>query len=260
MEEDIVLRVAVQEDIISLNPLVGFTHHWTWLMTQWLYDTPVFVNPENEELVPYIAIGSADNSTIADLSDCIIGEFNYTEEASWADAGHQEAVIFYDFTNVLWHDGAQMDIDDVLFSYHVAAQHPVWQGDVECLADEGSFSQGNFTETNWLNIDIQWESPDRLTAALKFSLQKPYGAFFHRTLAVLLLPEHLWGSSAFNQVGETLIWNDNGYVPGSGQAWDYDRAMEYEPDVSIGNGPFKWGSRSVGSNLTLETWRGHFFD
>ena len=258
IEDRTILRIAVQEDIASLNPLEGFSHHWTWLMTQWLYDTPVFVNPENDLIVPYIAIGSSNSSANTYGWDaCDIGNFSFLPSS---DLDNPVAVIYYDFTNVLWHDGVQMDIDDVLFSYHVAAQHPVWRGDVECLVDGGSFTQGNFSETNWLNIDIQWESSDRLRAALSFTLQESYEAFFHRTLAVLLLPEHLWGSSEFNQLyTETKIWCDGGYSPGMSIAWNYSRALAYEPEIPVGNGPFKWGSRSAGISLALDTWRGHFF-
>jgi len=144
------LRVAVQEDIISLNPLAGFSHHWTWLMTRWIYDTPVFTDGQyyirgtgfetGVDIRPYIAVGSADHLAASIGWDaCRIGEFNFTEEASWADAGRPVAVIFYDFEDVYWHDGAQMDIDDVLFSYHVAAQNPFWRGDVECLVDRGDY-------------------------------------------------------------------------------------------------------------------------
>ena len=199
-EDDLELRVAVQEDILTLNPLIGFNHHWTWMMTQWMYDTPMMMDPETGDFVPYIAVGTNNASVYTKtMAACNIGNFSFLPESCWTNESNPVAIIYYDFTDVLWHDGVQMDIDDVLFSYHVAAQDPVRRGDIECLVDQGDFETGNFTETHWLNIETYWESHDNLKAALAFTLQKPYGAFFHRTLDVLLMPYHLWGSPTFNQ-------------------------------------------------------------
>jgi len=56
---------------------------------------------------------------------------------------------------------------------------------------------------------------------------------------------------------DAKIWCDPGYLPGGGTAWNYPRALGYEPESPVGSGPFRWGSQNTGINLTLDTWRGH---
>ena len=255
-DEIITLRVAVQDDLRTTNPLTS-SDYWTWYMTRWLYDSPVYFNPENNLQIPYIAVGTAGLSNdldIIDWDDCTIGNFSYTKQELWKNSSNKEAVVFYEFENVCWHDGVQMDIDDVLFSYHVAAQSTIWTGDVECLMGN------NYSIDNWLHVETVWESSDGLRAALRFTLQTSYWHFFDRTLGIILLPEHIWAHTESGQnVNGAKIWCDSGYNSSSDDAWQVDLAQAYENPEPVGSGRFRWELWEQGQYCNITKWSSHFF-
>lgn len=260
-DESLILRVAMQDDIKTTNPLVA-TDRWTHDVIDWLYDTPVRLD-EEDELIPYIAVGtasrSADLSSI-DWSDCTVGDFDYNPASSWQNASIKEATIFYDFTDVTWHDGTQMDIRDVLFSYHVAARLDTWDDPIMCLKDMGGNYAGNYSETHWLHIYEPWESYDGLKAALTFRLQTPYVDFFENTLAVKLLPEHIWGTLDSHQpLPEMKIWLDDGYAADYYTAWSLSDALAFENPSPVGSGPFKWNRWQKGVTIKIVVNRDHFY-
>ncbi|MCK5037477.1 MAG: hypothetical protein KAS16_00095, partial [Thermoplasmata archaeon] len=243
------LRLAMQDDIKTLNPLVA-DDIWTWHVIQWIYDKPVYQDPETKELMPYIAYKSGNSSVL----------FGFDPQDNWENSSKPEATIYYDFENVRFHDGHQMDIRDILFSYHAAAQHPVWRGDIECLTDNGSFVNGNYSEDNWLDINKTWESQDGMQSTLKFTLQRPYYNFWNITLAPRILPYHIWGNEIASQnVNEAKIWLDPGYTPGSQDSWSFSKARTWDNRDSIGSGPFKFDSWNPGVKSKILTNRDHFY-
>lgn len=274
-DDSLILRVAMQDDIKSLNPLVG-GDVWTWNVIGYLYDGPINTDDEGN-IIPYIAVGSASKTTKSDPSDYVwnydvvddpdddveIGEFAFTPEEHWANdptAPAGETTIFYDFTGVTWHDGTQMTIRDVLFSYHVQAQLPDWVGSVKCLMDNGGDAGSTFPNDHYLNIELTYESADKLHAALTFKLQTPYADFFRNTLSAFLLPYHIWGGTESGQaVDNTLIWLDEGYTPSNPNAWDAGAATAWDNPEPVGNGPFKWNSWQKGVTSKIDTWRDHFY-
>ncbi len=243
------LRLAMQDDLKTLNPLVA-ADIWTWHVIQWIYDKPVYEDMETGELVPYIAYKSGNSSVL----------FGYDPAENWADPAKPEATIYYDFENVKFHDGHQMDIRDILFSYHAAARHRVWRGDVECLVDNGSFTNGNYTDDNWLHIEKTWESEDHMQATLKFTLQNPYYNFFRITLAPRILPYHIWGNTTAKQnIDNAKIWLDVGYAPSSLDSWSFEKAYAWDNTESIGSGPFMFDSWHPGISSKILTYRDHFY-
>lgn len=261
-EEGLILRVAMQDDIKTLNPL-GVGDIWTWNVLGYLYDNPINKNAEHEEPEPYIAVGSLSSYWILPIGwdDCTIGEFNYTPSIYWEDERKPEAIVYYDFTGVTWHDGTQMTIRDVLFSYHVAAQTPNWMSNVACLKDKCGRVGSNYPNDHDLSIDLVWESGNNLKAALKFTLQEPYFNFFRNTLGVYLLPYHIWGITKSGQASDNVkIWLDDNYAPDDPEAWNANAAIAFENSNPIGNGPFEfevWDSAAGISKIT--TKREHFY-
>ncbi|MCK4756879.1 MAG: exo-alpha-sialidase, partial [Thermoplasmata archaeon] len=253
-------RIAVQDDTWSTNPL-GLFDLCTWNPSDYIYDSPIRQNFTTKDLIPYIAVGSANQS--GDLStinwdDCTVGNFGYNDMAEWAAPTKPEVIIFYDFENVTWQNGTQMTIRDILFSYGVAAQVPKWNGSVNCLKDNGGIG-GNYSSDHWLHIYKVWESGNQ--AALKFILQEPFYYFFENTLAVTLLPYHIWGDTVANQpLDDMAIWCDPGYVPGNANAWDIADAMVWDNPIPIGSGLFEFDTWNHGVSLLLNTWRDHFYD
>ncbi len=260
-DDELILRVAMQDDLKTTNPLTA-GDVWTWNVIGYLYDGPMNTNPDTDELIPYIAIGSAStlDDGIIDWTDCNIGDFDYTPNSTW-NSTIGEAIIFYDFEDVYWHDGEQMDIRDIMFSMHVTAQVPEWSSSTNCLKDNGGKEGTNYSATSWLSIQKVWESEDKLQAALKFMLTEPYYDFFRGTLSTFLLPEHIWAYKVSGQnVDGAKIWCDAGYDPDADDAWQVDLAQAYDNEHPIGNGPFEWDHWEVGQISKITTFRDHFYD
>jgi parallel beta-helix repeat protein len=260
-EGELILRVAMQDDIKTLNPITA-NDQWTWNVLDNIYGTTMYTNPETDELYPFIAVGSANVSTslsTVDWSDCDMGVFSYTPQSTWGSS-IGEAIIFYDFTNVTWHDGHQMDARDVLFSFHVAGQVPEWSASMNVLKDLGGKAGSNYSTDSWLHVYKVWESPDQLQVALKFVLQVPFADFFTDTLSTLLLPEHIWAYKISGQnVDGAKIWCDPGYSTASADSWKVSAAQAYENNPPIGSGQFEFDFWDKGQMLKITTFREHFF-
>ncbi len=269
-DDELILRIAMQDDLKTTNPLTA-GDVWTWNVVGYLYDGPINVNPETEELIPYIAVGSANTSLTIDHTDdelnwddCDVGTFGYTPRETWGwedtSSGIGETIIFYDFEDVYWHDGEQMDIRDVMFSMHVTAQIPEWSSSMNCLKDNGGKPGTNFSTDSFLWITKVYESEDGMQAALKYVLQEPFADFFRNTISTFLLPEHIWGCEISGQnVDHAKIWSDSGYDLDADDAWNVAAAQEYENEVPVGNGPFKWDHWEKGQLSKIVTWRDHFY-
>ncbi len=243
---ELVLRVAMQDDMKGLNPLI-VSDVWSWNVLSYIFDGPINIDPDTDEIIPYIAIGSANLSGKAESwADCAIGNFGYSPESTWHNQSKQEAIIFYDFTNVKWHDGIQMTVRDIMFSMHVAAQVPEWSSSMDPL------KAWNFSSTGWLEVCKVWESAGKLQAALRFRIQEQFADFFTSTISTFLLPEHIWNSAVSGQ----KIWCDPDYVS---NPWLVAFAQAYTNNPPIGSGPFKFVSWDMGQMIKISTWRDHFF-
>ena len=262
-DDEIIFRIATQDDIRTTNPLTA-GDVWTWNVLDWIYEPATLIDDTENELVPYIAIGSASKSTNTgqiDWDDCTIGNFGYSPEETWNNSNIRETTIFYDFTDVYWHDGEQMDIRDIMFSFHVTAQVPEWSSSMNCLKDNGGRTGSNYSETSWLHIYKAWESPDGLQAALKFQLQEPFAGFFIYTLSCKLLPYHIWGYTESGQKADgAYIWYDEDYDIDANETWRIDLAQSFDNENPVGSGIFKWDYWQQGQLVKITTWRDHFFN
>jgi ABC-type transport system substrate-binding protein len=262
MAGDGTFRIAMQNEMKARNPLIVWDDEYSWNVLRWIYDDTLYTNPENGALIPYIAVGSANLSSKSagwTWDDCTIGNFKFNPKNTWTDpAGIGEAVIFYDFTNVTWHDDVQMTVRDIMFSFHVAGQVPEWSATMNPLKDNGGGAGSNYSTTGWLHIYKVWESADSKQAALKFKLQEPYRDFFYNTLAVTLLPYHIWAYTVSGQtVDGAKIWCDPGYPANS---WGLAIAQSYVNNPPIGSGPFEWDHWNLGQDSMVNTWTDFFFN
>ena len=241
-DEPIYLRVGMLDDVRTLNPIAS-NSIWTWDAIRWMYDTPVYRDVVSGEPVPYIAVRST-NCT----ADSLFNPDNRSEWESPAVGG--QMTVIYDFAGVKFHDGQQMDINDIIFSYGVAAQVPKWSSSLKCLMDDGGRETGNYSTTHWLGIK-------KVDAnSLRFYLQEPFYNFVDETLAPIILPQHVWGM----KIGGQSVDNaDPLAAPGSANAWDLTKALAYANPDSIGSGPFKYENWTLGQQFEISTWHEHFY-
>ncbi|MFH0815804.1 MAG: ABC transporter substrate-binding protein [Methanobacteriota archaeon] len=246
--EEVVLRIAMQDDVKSLNPLVA-GDVWTWNVLGYLYDTPLNVDLINsEKFIPYIATNSM-NYTADSL-------FHFDNKTDWKPAAKAgQITVYYNFTNVKFHDDHNMDINDILFGFGIQALNPDWASSVKCLMDKGGEAGSNYSDTHWLGIEKYYESADGLHAALRFYLQTPYADFIRNTLSVFILPQHIWG----NKIGGQDYDNADPFLPATDpRCWSTAKALAFENKEVIGSGPFKFDSWTPGQQAKITTWRTHF--
>ena len=257
-DETITLRCAIKP-IMTTNPLNADQDDWKVL--NMIYEGATKDSPTTGERLPYIAVGSAseaENTYYVSWSDCVVGNFTYCPEDTWEDPAKPEIIMFYDFEGVYWHDGAQMSVRDIMFTFHVNAdeQFP-WLG--HPLADLAGRPGSNYTDDHWLFIQKIWESEDNSRAALKFTLQKPYYSVFDYYLSAPILPYHIWGNVVGNQLmNNTKIWSDYNYEKSDEFSWKPYFAVKYWNAWPIGSGPFRWDGSSHDS-ISLVPWEKHFY-
>jgi ABC-type transport system substrate-binding protein len=246
--DEVVLRVAMQDDVKSLNPLVA-GDVWTWNVLGYIYDTPLSVDLiDSSKYVPYIAVHSL-NYTAESL-------FNFDNKSDWEPlAKDGQITVYYDFTDVKFHDGHQMDIGDIIFSFGVQALNPEWSANIKCLMDRGGNETSNHSTTHWLGMEKYSESADEKQAALRFYLQAPYADFIRNTLSVFILPQHIWA----NRIGGQAVDNADPFLlKGNPNLWDTANALTFNNLAVIGSGPFKFDSWTPGQTAKITTWREHF--
>jgi len=246
--DEVVLRVAMQDDVKSLNPLVA-GDVWTWDVLGYIYDTPLSVDLiDSNKYVPYIAVHSL-NYSAASL-------FNFDKKSDWKPAAKAgQITVYYDFTDVKFHDGHQMDIGDIMFSFGVQALNPEWSANLKCLMDKGGNETSNYSTTHWLGMEKYSESADGKQAALRFYLQKPYADFIRNTLSVLILPQHIWANKT---AGQDYDDADPFRPVTDPRCWNLTDAKTYVNNPPIGSGPFKFDFRDPGLQAKITTWREHF--
>ncbi|MBU4070887.1 MAG: Ig-like domain-containing protein [Candidatus Thermoplasmatota archaeon] len=257
-DSELILRVAMQDDMKGTNPLT-VNDVWSNMVLQWIYEYPIMVDYDSQEIMPYIAIGTANLSGKVDSwDDCSIGNFGYSPKNTWANASFQEAIVFYDFTNVTWHDGEPMTVRDIMFSFHAAGMVPEWSSSMKPLKNNAGTSGSNYSVTSWLHIYNVWEQGNK--AALRFVLQEPYSNFFTNTISIMLLPYHIWGSTISGQnVDVAKIWYDPGYNISAPDSWKISAAQGYENNPPIGSGIFQFGYWVKGQMSKINAYRAHFY-
>jgi ABC-type transport system substrate-binding protein len=265
--DEIILKAAVQEEIRSKNILND--NNLRRSNSLWLcYDTVLKIDPETGEPLPYILRGTETNG-LTGLQTSEIGRFDFMPGSP------DNITAYYDFTYLYFHDGEQVDVMDIIFSYHLVALHPTWYPPILPLMDGGNLS-GNFSFFRWL-----WISPvddgdsNPHTAALRFRLTTPYYAIWEETLNIHIFPQHVWEGTGKRKLLDgswvAPLHSDFGYAidsEGRGIPVSHPtlnefsltgQAIDWEPndDDVIGTGMFEFNEVIPNSSYKLKT-NGHY--
>ncbi|MFQ5884571.1 MAG: ABC transporter substrate-binding protein, partial [Thermoplasmata archaeon] len=296
---EVVLRIAMQDEPKTAN-ILEMIHQWTNMVLLPVYETPVHLNPQTGQVISYVARGT-------DLDGNGVFEESEYDVFRHMDGGPLEVTVFYDFNGVYFHDGAQVTVDDLLFSYHLWALHP-HMFSLEVLKDNNNLPGSNYSFDRWLNL---WKPPDfdpyndweisnkpeyqepgyetSLRAAVHFSLQAPYWRFFENTLAVKILPRHVWEGKGcvwveltascegplredqngsildFGVAYDPLLGNGVGVNRTDLKPFDFSLARSWNPpdEGIVGTGPFEWegpvGGGSIRLNKNERYYAGEFY-
>ena len=285
-----ILKVGTQSDLQTSNLLDYWTltgqpeFEWTGDILRPVYGPVAHLDPVTERPIPYLLKGiDADENGVFDLD-----EYGIFSKVDGTDPF--EVTAYYDFNGVLTHDGIQMTIHDLLFSYHVRTLCPL-SSENEVLKDNGGLPGSNYSTTKWLNVwpatDV-WDpsipvGPDiALTFALHFSQHGLYLDFIRVTLSsVVPVPRHIWegtGKVCLQAVdGVCNNWRQNihsdfGYaydmttkngVPDSNPShFDYFTAENWSPAVDevVGVGPFAVSNWTVGTSVEIDRFEDYKAD
>ena len=254
---ELILRVAMQDDIKTLNPLVA-NDVWTWNVIGWVFDSLTWQNASNNDHIePWASefFHHGPNSTWS--------------SQPWAD--NDNNTDFLNWTVKLrpqmkWHDWATQTGDDqyvrahdVIFSLRLVADVARYAGSVEPLVahnPDGSMMYGRDIDANTTNgiyeiapgysVDISSEKnypalPVVLVTAdsdgltLHYHLTHTYADFTTDTLSALIFPERIWK----NHISDKLTWED--------------------PQELINFGPFKFDFWDKTAQVSrIDTFRDYF--
>ncbi len=262
-DEPLLLRVAMQDDIKTLNPLSA-GDVWTWNVIGWVFDGLVWRNASNNDHIePWAAEW-----------------FHHGDPATWSSDPYPDNDANDDYRNwtvklrddLLWHDYASQTGDnqyvrahDVIFSLRLVADVARYAGSVECLVarnDDGSMMYGKDLPANgtiqlitydgenviklpyWIDLSSQAKYPDLpvvyVTAesddlTLHYFLTHDYADFTLDTLGALIFPERIWSS----HIDEKLTWDD--------------------PEALINFGPFEFAQWDQTARVSrIDTFRDYF--
>jgi len=258
-------------------------------------------HPVTKELVPYIVKGvDADGDGTFQRDE--YGKFLKEDPDSAgnpcnvANGCALQVTAFYDFNGVYFHDGAQADAFDLLFTYHLWALNPRYNTDLRVLMGD------NFTVDRRVSADLvatdgsDWQDPPvpgadpNLRASVRFTMRNAFARFYEATLAVSLWPQHLWERTG--QRGEPAAATDIhgnlgclvypatasgaytdttkqgvGIPPGAPDlpsgctsAFNYGAAESWAPSDAdmIGAGPFTFDTWTQGSFARVNTYPDFF--
>ena len=285
---DEVLRIGAQDDTKMIN-YWGYAHSpdvWTSNVLAPVYEGVGQEDPATEDPVPYLLKGiDADGSGTFDLDEYGV----YRREDTGDPEEALKVTAYYDFNGAIFHDGVQVTMDDLLFSYSMSALVPT-EISLDSLKDKSGLPGTNFTTSHWLHIwpvvgnwDPQIPVGDISNIfALRFEQVTPYANFVKYTLnGQGVYPRHIWeGSGKLCQEasgGTCTDWKEplhpdygiaydetihNGVPATDPNSYNMDEAKIWDLSDSevIGSGAMEFDNWTPGVSAKLSRYEGYKAD
>src|SRR3989441_3102457 len=226
-----IVNVGVQDEMKTRNLIRGFffgTDVWTADALNPVGEGTVQTNPETQEVLPYTMVGTDVNGD-GKLQANEVGVFSNVQVGGRTS----EWIAFLSIKGMKWHDGTQVELEDVLFGYHLASLAPAVTSS-RFLKDKAGQAGSNYSSTRYQNINpvaIAGASTDgwlggpvadtKYQFALKF-IQTGLNAQFKRdTLQATFMPAYFWQG--------TGVRKQNGAIVATNVHPDFGWAMNPDP-------------------------------
>jgi ABC-type transport system substrate-binding protein len=234
------LVIALQADMQDVNPWNPDTNAvWKSNQIGWCFEGLMAYNPDYE-LYPVLAAELATGPNKADATISANG-LNITVNIR---------------SNVKFHDGHVMNAQDVVFSYQTLGWG-LFQTQVlgPLYWDDGTtFARYDSTTATPTISKIGVVALDNDTVV--FHLNSNYAMFWYLTMAVPIMPYHIWDAGTHVHTAPLDSGDYPGYDVTNEYGWDYSYGSAVtELDAAIGTGPMKLQSwvKEQGSVLVAFT-------
>src|SRR5881628_1450688 len=230
-----VINVGVQDEMKTRNLIRGFffgTDVWTADALNPVGEGTVQTDPETQTVLPYTMVGTDVNGD-GKLQANEVGVFSNVQGRS------SEWIAFFNIKGMKWHDGTQVEREDVLFGYHLASLAPAVTSS-RFVKDKAGQAGSNYSSTRYQNINpvaIAGASTDGWLGgpvadtshqfALKFIQTGPNAQFKRDTLQATFMPAYFWQG--------TGVRKQNGAIVATNVHPDFGWAMNPEPGAAAPN-------------------------
>src|SRR2546425_3001212 len=230
-----VINVGVQDEMKTRNLIRGFffgTDVWTADALNPVGEGTVQTDPETQTVLPYTMVGTDVNGD-GKLQANEVGAFSNVQGIP---SRASEWIAFFNINGMKWHDGTPVQLEDVLFGYHLASLAPAVTSS-RFVKDKAGQAGSNYSSTRYQHINpvpIAGASTDgwlggpvadaRYQFAIKFIQTGPNAQFKRDTLQATFMPAYFWQGTGVRKV-------DGAIQPGAVHP-DFGWAMNPDPGAS----------------------------
>src|SRR2546426_922295 len=210
-----VVNVGVQDEMKTRNLIRGFFFGgdvWTADALNPVGEGSVQTDPETQTVLPYTMVGTDVNGD-GKLQATEVGVFSNVQVAGRSS----EWIAFFNIKGMRWHDGTQVEREDVLFGYHLASLAPAVTSS-RFVKDKAGQAGSNYSSTRYQNINpvpIAGASTDGWLGgpvadtshqfALKFIQTGPNAQFKRDTLQATFMPAYFWQGTGVRKLNEAIV-------------------------------------------------------
>ncbi len=217
-DEDI-LYIAMQQDVPDYNNYnLGTNSVWKANVIGFGFES--------------LSLTDYDLKSIPSLAD----HWTFNEDTLEVVITLREGVLFHDDTPDDLTDNVEMTADDVVFSYLMARVGTTYSSNIINAFDtDDEASIGTVTEEELLDHVVKTGEYE-----VTMTMARPFGQFFSNTLAVPIMPEHIWNDPAF--------LTDDGVVD----------VTVSEIEMTWGTGPFYYADGVANSYRVMKKFDGYW--